>query len=121
MVKFDASAFLGFQKLYRRFCFFQLLRKISPPAARALRPRDCTVLEFMNRTRIGLTAIKQPVLLIQASGDPLISAKGFNLIRSHLENRQSKTVMLENNDHVLVAGDESEEVFRLCGDFIKEV
>ncbi len=104
-----------------RFLFFHILRKILPSAARAIRPRDFTVLEFMNRTKTGLTGIKQPVLLIQASRDPMISLKGFNLIKSHLENRRSKTVMLENDDHVLVSGDNSEEIFRLCGDFIKEV
>lgn len=104
-----------------RYMIFQFLRSVLPSAARSLAPREDTIMELMEKTRKDMESMRQPVLVIQSSNDPVISTKGYHTLKRHLKNPKSRSVLLDSDRHVLVGGEEAEEVFRLCGDFIKEI
>ena len=99
---------------------FRALRRASRSAARRIAPREDTMLDLMQRTRSGLQTIQQPILVVQAADDPIISTKGFEFLRGKAANPRSRFVRLERGGHVLVGPDSAREVFAMCSDFIKE-
>ncbi len=104
-----------------RYLVFQAMRKIVPAAARTVAPREDTILEFMEMTRKSINPLTKPVLVLQASRDPMVSTRGFYLLKRKLEHSKSRLVLLDSDQHVLVAGEESRKVFRLCSDFLKKI
>ena len=100
---------------------FHAIRKIAPPIARRLAPLEDTMLDLMERTRANAVPIQQPLLVMQAKDDPVLSMKGFELLRSRAQNPRSAFVKFERGGHVLVVSERSPEVFSKCSDFIKEV
>ncbi len=103
-----------------RSVLFRALRKVVRPAAKRIAPMEDTMLDLMERTRANFQTIQQPLLVVQAADDPIISGKGFNFLRSKAANPRSKFVQLERGGHVLVGPDTAQEVFTMCSDFIKE-
>jgi carboxylesterase len=103
-----------------RGILFRALRKLARPAAKRIAPREDTMLELMERTRSAFQTVQQPLLVVQAADDPIVSMKGFELLRSKAANPHSRFVRLERGGHVLVGSDTAEEVFTICSDFIKE-
>ncbi|MEE8590248.1 MAG: hypothetical protein V3T35_02900, partial [Spirochaetia bacterium] len=97
------------------------IRKIAPPVARRLAPLEDTMLELMERTRANAVLIEQPLLVMQAKDDPVLSMKGFEMLRSLARNPRSTFVEFEHGGHVLVTSENAPEVFNRCSDFIKEV
>jgi esterase/lipase len=104
-----------------RYLVFQALRKIVPAAARNMAPREDTILEFMEMTRKNLNPLKKPLLVIQSSRDPMVSTRGFYLLKRMLDHSKSRLVLLDSDHHVLVDGEESRKVFRLCSDFLRKI
>jgi esterase/lipase len=104
-----------------RYLAFKAMRKIVPAVARNVAPREDTILEFMEMTRKSLASIKKPVLVVQASRDPMVSTRGFYLLKRTLNNTKSRLVLIDSDQHVLVDGEESKKVFRLCSDFLKKI
>ncbi len=100
---------------------FRAVRKIAPPIARRLAPLEDTMLDFMEHVRADAAPIQQPVLVMQAKDDPILSMKGFELIRGRAVNSRSAFVQIERGGHVLVDSENAHEVFSRCSDFIKEV
>jgi len=103
-----------------RYMVFQVLRKMLPLAARNIAAREYNILELMERTRGSLNPIHEPVLVIQASDDPVISSRGFHLLKRLSTHSKSGFHIIQSKNHVLVGGEESEKVLALCGDFIRE-
>jgi esterase/lipase len=103
-----------------RSAAFRAIRKIAPPVARRLAPIEDTMLDLMERTRTDSAVIQQPLLVIQAKDDPVLSIKGFALLRNLAPDPRSSFVLLERGGHVLVASENAPEVFSMCSDFIKE-
>ena len=103
-----------------RSLLFRTLRKVVRPAAQHIAPKEDTMLELMERTRSDFKTIQQPLLVIQSKDDPIISMKGFDLVRSKAANPRSKFVRLDRGGHVLVGADAAQDVFGMCSDFIKE-
>lgn len=104
-----------------RYLAFQLARKVMPAAARNIAPREDTVLELMELTRSRLREIPIPICVIQACDDPVISSKGFALLRSKSRNQKSRFHFLPRGGHLLINGEITQDIFRTCGDFIKEM
>ena len=100
---------------------FHAIRKIAPPVARRLAPLEDTMLDLMERTRANEVPIQQPLLVMQAKDDPVLSMKGFELLRSRAQNPRSAFIKFERGGHVLVASESAPEVFGKCSDFIKEM
>ena len=103
-----------------RSVLFRALRKVVRPAAQRIAPKEDTMLDLMERTRSNFKTIQQPLLAIQSADDPIISMKGFELLRSKAANPRSRFIRLEHGGHVLVDSDVAQDVFTMCSDFIKE-
>ncbi len=99
---------------------FRAIRKIAPPFARRLAPLEDTMLDLMERIRAEAVPIQQPLLVMQSKDDPVLSMKGFELLRSRAQDPRSAFIEFERGGHVLVASERAPEVFRKCSDFIKE-
>jgi esterase/lipase len=104
-----------------RSMVFRALRRVLPPVARRFAPREDTIIDLMERTRAGLRPIPQPLLVIQADDDPILSMRGFEQLRSFASNPRSSFVELERGGHVLVGSGGVSEIYGMCSDFIKEV
>jgi carboxylesterase len=104
-----------------RYLLFQFVRKLLPPAARSVAPREDTVLDLVERTRMRFRAIESPICVVQAADDPLVSPKGFAFLESRSRNPKSRFHLLPRGGHLLVSGEERQKVFEICGDFIREV
>lgn len=104
-----------------RYLLFQFARKLLPPAARSVAPREYTVLDLIERTRMRLRSIETPVCVVQAVDDPLISPKGFAFLKSRSRNPKSRFHLLPRGGHLLTSGEDQQEVFDICRDFIREI
>ncbi len=104
-----------------RYLLFQVARKLLPPAARSVAPREYTVLDLIERTRLRLQSIEAQVCVVQAVDDPLISPKGFAFLKSRSQNPKSRFHLLPRGGHLLITGENRQEVFDICGDFIREI
>lgn len=104
-----------------RYLLFQLARKILPPAARSVAPREDTVLDLIEKTRTRIRSMEAPVCVVQAADDPLISRKGFAFLKSRSRNPKSRFHLLPGGGHLLISGEHSTAVFEICADFIREI
>jgi esterase/lipase len=103
-----------------KYLIFQAFRKVVPFVVRNYIPRESTVIDLIERTRSNLQPIDKPVMVIHAADDPVISAKSFHFLKQHSRNPKSRFELLKSGGHVIVKGEISEKVFRMCSDFIKE-
>jgi carboxylesterase len=103
-----------------RSLLFRALRKIIRPAARRIAPMEDTMLDLMEQTRSAFQTVQQPLLVIQAENDPIVSIKGFELLRGKAANPRSRFVRLKQGGHILVGSDAAGDVFSMCSDFIKQ-
>jgi carboxylesterase len=104
-----------------RYIAFKAMRKVLPFLAGRVAPREDTVIEFMERTRREIRTIQKPILVVQSAYDPVVSARGFHLLKERAVNANSRFHLIYSRRHVIVNGEESEQVFTLCSDFIKEI
>ncbi len=104
-----------------RYLAFRLWKKILPSLTRELAPVRSTMFDFIDITRTTLDRIAAPVLLIQAQDDPVVSTKGFHILKKHCSHAGSKFVLFPDGGHVLINGKRGGEVFDLCGRFIREI
>lgn len=81
------------------------------------------MLDLIERTRssLGSGPIENPMLVIQAADDPVISAKGYQFLQKRATSQKSKFILLGKGGHVIIKDEGSEQVFGYCGDFIKSV
>jgi esterase/lipase len=103
-----------------RSILFRALRRVIRPVARRIAPKEDTMLDLMERTRSAFQTIQQPLLVIQAADDPIVSMKGFELLRSKAANPRSRFERIEHGGHVLVGSDVAQDIYTMCSDFIKE-
>ncbi|MDD4856871.1 MAG: hypothetical protein PHD74_02055, partial [Candidatus Krumholzibacteria bacterium] len=66
-------------------------------------------------------AVKQPILVVHASRDRIVSPKSLHYLRSISSNPKSRFELIKSDRHVIVKGDEAAQVFKLCGDFLREI
>ena len=84
-------------------------------------PREYTLLEFVERTRTRLQKIPQPILVIHAAHEKIVSARSLRFLQGISANPKSRFELLDSNRHVLIRGADSQKVFKLCADFLREV
>ncbi|UCF04661.1 MAG: alpha/beta fold hydrolase [bacterium] len=104
-----------------RYIVFTVMRKILPFLVSRVAPREDTVIEFMEQTRREIRTIQKPILVVQSAYDPVVSARGFYLLKERAANTSSRFHLIYSRRHVIIDGDESEQVFTLCSDFIKKI
>jgi esterase/lipase len=103
-----------------RYVAFRLVRTVAPFAAKGITPREYALLEFLKKTRASLKTVQQPVLVIQAAREKIVSPKSFHYLKSLATNPKSRFELLDSDRHVLVKGEDAETVFRLCTNFLRE-
>lgn len=104
-----------------RLRLFSAMRSVVPFVARGGFPREYALLRFSELTRERLSAVEQPVLVVQAARDRVVSPKGLRFIEQRSKNPKSRFVMLESDRHVIVTGDGAQNVFNICTDFLREI
>ena len=98
---------------------FSVMRRIAPSVAREAFSREYALFEFVERTRTRISAIEQPVLVVQSSRDPVVSPRSLRFVKERAKNPKSRFEFIEGSRHVLVTGDDAKRVFSLCSDFLK--
>ena len=104
-----------------RSALFSFVRSLAPFVAREAFPREYALLEFAERTRGRLTAVEQPVLVIQASRDRVVSPRGLKFIKERAKHPRSRFELIDSARHVIVTGEEARGVYSLCTDFLREI
>jgi carboxylesterase len=104
-----------------RYIWFKILSNLVPSLSKGMAPVKSTMLELMDRTRASLGAVDKPVLVIQAADDPVVSPKGFHLLKRRSKAPSSKFVMLRSGGHVILKGKQSSDIVTLCSDFIRNI
>ena len=74
---------------------------------------------LMSQTEKELKKITCPVLIIQATKDPVVNPKSANIILSAVQSTKKKLVEIEANNHVIIREDKQKQVFELVLDFLK--
>lgn len=104
-----------------RYILFRSWKKILPSVAKEIAPVRSTIMDLIDRTRSQISRIEEPMLVIQAGDDPVVSPRGFHFLRRHATNSRSKFIMIEKGGHVLVNGEQSPKVFDICSRFIRKI
>jgi carboxylesterase len=106
-----------------RFATFWAARRFLPTLTRKMMPVRSMMLDLIERTRsnLGSGPIDEPILVIQAADDQVISARGYQFLQKRASNPRSKFILLARGGHVIIKGDDSSKVFAYCADFIKSV
>ncbi len=106
-----------------RFAMFWAARRFLPGLTRKAMPVRSMMLDLVERTRsnLGSGPIDNPMLVIQAADDPVISARGYQFLQKRASSPKSKFVLLGKGGHVIIKGEDSGKVFGYCSDFIKGV
>lgn len=104
-----------------RSALFSVMRTLAPFVAREAFPREHALLAFTERTRARIAAVAQPVLVIQASRDRVVSPRSLRFIKERAKNPKSRFEIVDSARHVLVTGDEAKRVYPLCADFLREI
>ncbi|MBN2184042.1 MAG: alpha/beta fold hydrolase [Candidatus Krumholzibacteriota bacterium] len=105
----------------RRYLFFKLSQMLLPSFVKQIAPVKTTMMELIDRTRFDIQPIDDPLLVVQAVDDPVVSQRGFNFLKRHSRNPRSKFVWIRDGGHLLVQGERAEEVLKICSDFIRDI
>jgi esterase/lipase/1-acyl-sn-glycerol-3-phosphate acyltransferase len=68
-----------------------------------------------------LADIRIPSLVVQSSGDPVVDPRGSEKIFKLLGDRDKKYVLFNFNRHGILMGEGSEMVYRIIGDFLRQL
>lgn len=103
-----------------RYVAFKLMRSVAPFAARGIVPKEYTLVEFLEKTRARIKAVQQPLLVIHAARDRIVSPRSLHFLKGISSNPKSRFELLQSDRHVLLKGDDAASVFKLCTDFLRE-
>jgi esterase/lipase len=99
---------------------FKVVRSVAPFAAKGIIPKEFTLMQFLERTRSRVKKIQQPLLVIHAAHDKVVSPKSLHFLKSLSSNPKSRFELLPSDRHVLVKGEDATRVFKLCEEFLRE-
>jgi carboxylesterase len=99
---------------------FKVVRSVAPFAAKGIIPKEFTLMQFLERTRSRVKKIQQPILVIHAARDKVVSPKSLHFLKSVSSNPKSRFELLPGDRHVLVKGEDAARVFKLCEEFLRE-
>ena len=75
---------------------------------------------LMKKTRKTLPKIKKPILIIQGKDDPIVNPSSAHEIYESIESRYKTLKIIEASKHVIVIGENTDELFRDILNFIQE-
>ncbi len=104
-----------------RYFFFRLSQFLFPSIVKEIAPVKTTMLELIERTRAETQPINEPILVVQAVDDRVVSPRGLNFLKRHSRNPRSKFVWMRDGGHLLVQGEKVGEVSGICLDFIRSI
>ena len=103
-----------------RYLAFKLVRSVAPFAAKGIVPKEYTLMQFLEKTRSRLKKIQQPILVIHAARERIVSPKSLHFLKGASANPKSRFELLQSDRHMLVKGEDSALVFKLCAEFLRE-
>ncbi|AXH14786.1 alpha/beta fold hydrolase [Malaciobacter mytili] len=74
--------------------------------------------ELMSKTRKSLNRINANTLIIQAKDDPIVNITSAYEIYEKIHSKNKELIVLEQNEHVIIKGEESKRVFEEILNFI---
>ncbi len=74
--------------------------------------------ELMTKTKKNLNKIKANTLIIQAKDDPIVNITSAYEIYEKIHSKNKELIILEQNEHVIIKGEESKRVFEEILNFI---
>ncbi len=77
--------------------------------------------KVMTRVDRTLEKITEPILVLQGDTDPIVNPKSAQLIYRRVRSPMKKLVLLPRDNHIIVTGEGSEEVFESVHRFIGDV
>ncbi len=77
--------------------------------------------KVMTRVEKTLKKITEPILVLQGDTDPIVNPKSAQLIYRRVRSPMKKLVLLPRENHIIVTGEGSEEVFESVHRFIGDV
>ena len=75
---------------------------------------------LMKKTRKNLHKIKKPILIIQGKDDPIVNPSSAHEIYESIESRYKTLKIIEASKHVIVIGENTDELFGDILNFIQE-
>lgn len=103
----------------RRYLAFKLVRSVAPFAAKGIVPKEYSLVQFLEKTRSRVKKIQQPMLVIQAARERVVSPKSLHFLKSVSTNPKSRFELLPSDRHVLVKGEDAARVFKICEEFLR--
>jgi len=103
-----------------RYFAFKLMRSVVPFAAKGIVPKEYTLMQFLEKTRSRLKKIQQPILVIHAARERIVSPKSLHFLKSVSSNPKSRFELLPSDRHVLVKGEDAALVYKLCAEFLRQ-
>ncbi len=70
-------------------------------------------------TRLG--GIEIPALVVQSNNDPVVDPRGSEKIFKKIGSRDKKYVLFSMNRHGILLGEDSEKVYQVVGDFLRQL
>jgi esterase/lipase/1-acyl-sn-glycerol-3-phosphate acyltransferase len=75
---------------------------------------------LMKKTRKSLYKIRKPILIIQGQDDPIVNPSSAHEIYEKIESRYKSLKIIEASRHVIITGDNTDELFDYILDFTKQ-
>lgn len=75
---------------------------------------------LMNKTRKNLHKIRKPILIIQGKDDPIVNPSSAHEIFEKIESRYKSLKIVEASKHVIITGENTQELFADILDFTKQ-
>lgn len=75
---------------------------------------------LMNKTRKNLHKVRKPILIIQGKDDPVVNPSSAHEIYQNVESRYKTLKIIEASKHVIITGENTEELFNYILNFITQ-
>jgi esterase/lipase/1-acyl-sn-glycerol-3-phosphate acyltransferase len=74
---------------------------------------------LMNKTRKNLHKIRKPILILQGEDDPIVNPSSAHEIYQNIESRYKTLKIVKSSKHVIITGENTDELFNYILNFIK--
>jgi esterase/lipase/1-acyl-sn-glycerol-3-phosphate acyltransferase len=75
---------------------------------------------LMKKTKKTLHKIRKPILIIQGKDDPIVNPSSAHEIYENIESRYKSIKIIEASNHVIIRGENTDELFNYILNFIQE-
>lgn len=77
--------------------------------------------KLINKCNESLSKVCLPTLILQAKNDPVVSPKSSEIIYQKIQSEQKRIFEINSDKHIIVKGDNKEDVFRHIQSFVSEL